>query len=206
MPWLRPALIVVEPDFLVDVSSLAACFTAYGHHPLLYTVNRLKPRANTQAMLLGNFAGAALDAVIHQPQVSTADVLRRAFREQPLRFCACEGFSRQRFKMDAEQQVNNIREAVSQLRPSASLLEPSFICEQLGLQGRVDLMTADMRLLVEQKAGRNMKIERQSHDAHGMQREDHYVQLLLYYGILRYNFQKSDSQVDTRLLYSRYAA
>lgn len=206
MPMLRPTLIVVEPDFLVDVSSLAACFTAYGHHPLLYTVNRLKARANTQAMLLGNFAGAALDAVIHQPQVSTADVLRRAFREQPLRFCACESFSGQRFKTDAEQQVSNIRQAVGQLRPSASLLEPSFICEQLGLQGRVDLMTADMRLLVEQKAGRNMKIERQSHDAHGMQREDHYVQLLLYYGILRYNFQKSDSQVDTRLLYSRYAA
>lgn len=225
IPWLRPALIVVEPDFLVDVSSLAACFTAYGHHPLLYTINRLKPRANTQAMLLGNFAGAALDAVIHQAQVSTADILQRSFREQPLRFCACEGFSGQLFKADAERQVSNIREAVGQLGlgadalsgsgatpaerrhvGAASLLEPSFICERLGLQGRVDLMTADMRLLVEQKAGRNMKIERQSHDAHGMQREDHYVQLLLYYGILRYNFQKSDHQVDTRLLYSRYAA
>ena len=40
-------------------------------------------------------------------------------------------------------------------------------------------MTADMSLLVEQKSGKNQKIEYQSHDAHGLQLESHYVQLLL---------------------------
>ena len=205
-----PGLIVVEPDFLIDVSSLATCFTAYGHHPLLYTVNRLKAKANTQAILLGNFAGAALDDVINNPQVTTAHTLRRSFREQALNFCACEDFNPQVFKKDAERQMGNIREAIetfnlqSSTFNSKTLLEPSFVCERLGLQGRVDLMTADMRLLVEQKSGKNMKIEYQSHDPHGVQREDHYVQLLLYYGILRYNFNKRDTQVDTRLLYSRY--
>ena len=207
-----PRLIVVEPDFLIDISSLAACFTTYGHHPLLYTVNRLKPRPNTQATLLGNFASTALDDIINDTSSTDGQgtqfshTLHRSFREQALRFCACEGFNARQFKQDAEQQMRNIRQVVDDLRPllTSPLLEPSFVCEKLGLQGRVDLMTADMRLLVEQKAGKNMKIERQSHDAHGLQREDHYVQLLLYYGILRYNFGKSDAQVDTRLLYSRY--
>ena len=37
---ITPGVIVVEPDFLIDISSLAACFTDYGHHPLMYTVNR----------------------------------------------------------------------------------------------------------------------------------------------------------------------
>ena len=110
-------------------------------------------------------------------------------------------------KLDVRSPVGNANNASHcSPRNSQFLLEPSFVCEQLGLQGRVDLMSADMSLLVEQKSGRNYKIERQSHDAHGLQREDHYVQLLLYYGILRYNFQKSDRQVDTRLLYSRYPA
>ena len=212
---ITPGLIVVEPDFLIDISSLAACFTAYGHHPLLYTVNRLKPKPNTQATLLGNFAGAALDDVINNPQNTTAHTLRRSFREQALRFCACDDFNAEDFKQAAERQMRNIREAVEALTHHSSLitshsslpsflLEPSFVCEKLGLQGRVDLMTSDMRLLVEQKSGKNMKIEHQSHDPHGVQREDHYVQLLLYYGILRYGFGKSASQVDTRLLYSRY--
>ncbi|MCR5269855.1 MAG: ATP-binding protein [Prevotella sp.] len=203
---ITPQVIVVEPDFLLDISSLAACFTAYGHHPLLYTVNRLKPQSNTQATLLGNFAGTALDDVIHHPDVTLQQSLQRSYREQADRIRACEDFDQEKFEQAAAQQMQNIREAVSLLSPNQALLEPSFICERLGLQGRVDLMTADMQLLVEQKSGKNMKIEYQSHDAHGMQLENHYVQLLLYYGILRYNFGKSDRQVDTRLLYSRYPA
>lgn len=239
---LLPRLIIVEPDFLMDISSIAACFTPYGHHPLLYTVNRLKPRPLTQAILLGNFAGTALDEATvgtrrvasenAEYQIVNADATRRvptykkalnrSFREQGLRFCACPGFDAEKFKRDAEQQVKNIEEAVEQLRTQlddnrtrnddertrhvASLLEPSFVCERLGLQGRVDLMTDDMRLLVEQKAGRNMKIERESHDPHGLQQESHYVQLLLYFGILRYNFGRTTNITDIRLLYSRYPA
>ena len=56
--------IVVEPDFLVDISSLAACFEDFGHHPLLYTLNRLKKRPNTYHIILGNFAGMVLDDVM----------------------------------------------------------------------------------------------------------------------------------------------
>jgi hypothetical protein len=208
---LVPRFIIVEPDFLLDISSVAACFTNYGHHPLIYTVNRLKERPNTQAILLGNFAGTALDDLINDLKgATTAKSLKRSFREQALRFSTCQGFKAQQFKADAEMQVRNLRETVSELFEKEgfdrrkALLEPSFVCEQLGLQGRVDLMTSDLRLLVEQKSGRNMKIERQSHDPHGMQREDHYVQLLLYYGILRYNFGRTDQSVDIRLLYSRY--
>ena len=205
-----PGLIVVEPDFMLDISSLSACFTAYGHHPLLYTVNRLKARPNTQATLLGNFAGTALDDIIHNPEVTLRQSLDRSYREQSDRFAACENFDQEKFEADAAVQMQTIREAVKILNfqfsifNSQALLEPSFVCERLGLQGRVDLMTTDMSLLVEQKSGKNQKIEYQSHDSHGLQLESHYVQLLLYYGILRYNFGKSDTQVDTRLLYSRY--
>ena len=239
LPHVIPGIVVVEPDFLIDISSLAACFTNYGHHPLLYTLNRLKDPPNSQATLLGNFAGTALDDIITAsrpasrsasrpvwsgitapppapspappPASPLASSLQRSFREQALRYCACPDFDAEKFILQAEEQMKNIREAVAALpslaSPSSSpLLEPSFICEHLGLQGRVDLMTSDMSLLVEQKSGRNQKIDRQSHDSHGLQLENHYVQLLLYYGVLRYNFGKTDRQVDMRLLYSRYPA
>ena len=206
-----PGQVIVEPDFLVDISAIAACFTNYGHHPLLYTLNRLKERANTQAILLGNYAGTALDDVINQGTgATTALSLQRSFREQALQFCACPDFNPEKFKVQAEEQMQHIREAVVILQKAQQattfLLEPSFVCEKLGLQGRVDLMSSNLHLLVEQKAGRNHKIERQSHDSHGLQLESHYVQLLLYYGVLRYNFGLSDRQADIRLLYSRYPA
>ena len=209
---LVPRLVVVEPDFLIDISAVAACFTTYGHHPLLYTVNRLREHPVSQSALLGNFAGAALDDIIAHEQLPFKDMLRRSFREQALRFCACEGFHATRFKQEAMQQVQNLQDTVSNLfvlehfNRSKALLEPSFVCERLGLQGRVDLMTSDLRLLVEQKSGKNMKIEHDSHDPNGQQKQDHYVQLLLYYGILRHNFGQTEQEVDMRLLYSRYPA
>ena len=64
-------------------------------------------------------------------------------------------------------------------------------------------MTQDMHLLVEQKSGKNWQLE---HKAPIPYSESHYVQLLLYYGIFRYNFHLPADKVDIRLLYSRYPA
>lgn len=212
---LSAGLIVVEPDFLVDISSIAACFQDYGHHPLSYLFNRLNTRPHTQAILLGNFAGSALDDLINSPATPFAETLRRSFCEQALQFCTCGGFDGTRFKADARQQVANIHEAVDILfeddsQRERALVEPSFVCERLGLQGRVDLMTDDMRLLVEQKSGKNWNIERLMQQLPPVSpypyKEDHYVQLLLYYGVLRYNFQLPADKVDIRLLYSKYPA
>ena len=197
---LDDGLRVVEPDVLVDISSIAACFQDYGHHPLSYLINRLKPTVNTQPILLGNFAGTALDRIIHEPDADFGDMLRSSFADQALQFCTCEGFSAAQFKADAQRQVANIREAVDRLFAEydrdKALLEPSFVCKQLGLRGRVDLMTSDMRLLVEQKSGKKWL---------GF-REAHLVQVLLYYGVLHYNFQLDAEDVDIRLLYSKYPA
>ena len=197
---LDDGLQVVEPDVLVDISTIAACFQDYGHHPLAYLINRLKPMSNTAPILLGNFAGTALDQIIHDPAADFGDMLRTSFSEQALQFCTCEDFNPAKFKTDALHQVNNIREAVDVLFDEydrdKALLEPSFVCKALGLRGRVDLMTSDMRLLVEQKSGKKWA---------GF-REAHYVQVLLYYGVLRHNFQLDADSVDIRLLYSKYPA
>ena len=214
---IQPKLIVVEPDFLMDISSLAACFSDKEHLPIAYTLGRFKPQANTQPILLGNFAGAALDDIINQADFQVNDTIRHSFREQVLQFCTCPNFNPQQFKEDAYRQVENIKEAVKSLTPNPSpsergvqeLLEPSFVCEHLGLQGRVDLMTSDKHLLVEQKSGKNWNLEHSSNltpIASHLYAEAHYVQLLLYYGILRYNFHLSADKVDIRLLYSRYPA
>ncbi len=217
-------LIVVEPDFLVDISSIARCFTDYGHHPLAYTVNRMAPTANSQAILVGDFAGKALDDIINgEGRYEWKETFKKNFKEKALEFCTCEDLNRdEQFKAAALSQTQNIRQIVAELfgefsstvfKPRTAftydrrqvLLEPSFVCEQLGLQGRVDLMTADMKLLVEQKAGKNFNIQRNLPNEYGSyQKEDHYVQLLLYYGVLRQNFHVGNHQTDIRLLYSKY--
>ena len=205
-----PRLIVVEPDYLVDISSIANCFESYGHHPLLFTVKRMGERPNNKHIVLGNFAGSALDDIINHPTDYTIkNTFRSNFREKALDFATCPDFNAVEFKQAAEQQVANIQEIVNELFQSfereKAILEPSFVCERLGLQGRIDLMTTDLKLLVEQKSGKNIFIERQYKNPHGsLHVEKHYVQLLLYYGILQYNFQLNPKDAHIELMYSKY--
>ena len=205
-----PRLIVVEPDYLVDISSIANCFESYGHHPLLFTVKRMGERPNNKYIVLGNFAGSALDDIINHPTDYTIkDTFRSNFREKALDFATCPDFNAVEFKQAAEQQVANIQEIVNELFQSfereKAILEPSFVCERLGLQGRIDLMTTDLKLLVEQKSGKNIFIERQYKNPHGsLHVEKHYVQLLLYYGILQYNFLLNPKDAHIELMYSKY--
>lgn len=207
-----PGLVIIEPDYLIDISSIAACFKEYGHHPLNFTLERMRRKANSSAILLGNLAGSVLDDIVNdETAFSLASTMRTNFAEKALEYCSCRDFDAVKFKADIKTQTNNIREAVNVMftnhNRSLAVLEPSFVCERLGLQGRVDLMTTDFRLLVEQKSGKNRNIENGRPGSHGsMQSEQHYVQLLLYYGVLRYNFYLGYDRLDIRLLYSRYPA
>ena len=205
-----PRLIVVEPDYLIDISTIANCFESYGHHPLLFTVNRLTPRPTNKHIVLGNFAGSALDDIINHPVgYDIKETFRSNFREKALDYATCPDFDAASFKQDAERQVENIKGIVDEIFQTfdreKAILEPSFVCERLGIQGRVDLMTTDLKLLVEQKSGKNTFIERKYKNPHGsLHVEKHYVQVLLYYGILQYNFQLSPKNAHIQLLYSKY--
>ena len=205
---VSPHLVVVEPDFLIDISTLAACFEDYGHHHLLYQLRRLAPRSTSQPILMGNLAGRLLDDIIHQPDAPLADSLRTCFRDNALEFCAVADFQPAAFKTEAASQRSNIQACVDELfskyERDKAMLEPSFVCEQLGIQGRADLITTDMQLLVEQKAGRNLNIERNGNGTYGMHIEKHYVQMLLYYAVLSRNFNVSPRQISMMLLYSKY--
>ena len=66
-------------------------------------------------------------------------------------------------------------------------------------------MTTDFRLLVEQKSGKISIL--QAIDLISMVQntlEKHYVQVLLYFGILQYNFNQSARTTNIHLLYSKY--
>mgnify|MGYP000928538166 FL=1 len=205
-----PRLIVVEPDYLIDISTIANCFETYGHHPLLFTVNKLTPRLSNKHIVLGNFAGSALDDIINHPAgYDIKETFRSNFKEKALDYATCPDFDAASFKQDAERQVENIKGIVDEIFQTfdreKAILEPSFVCERLGIQGRVDLMTTDLKLLVEQKSGKNTFIERKYKNPHGsLHVEKHYVQVLLYYGILQYNFQLSPKNAHIQLLYSKY--
>ena len=214
---LSAKFVILEPDYLLDISSVAACFTDYGHHPLAYLVNRMKPSANSQAIILGNYAGDVLDAALHNDGSPAEEIwrntLKQHFATDALTYATCPDFSNSAYKEQCRQQAQNIISIVKEIKrqtaernsSAAFVLEPSFLCPILGLQGRADLMTDDMLMLVEQKSGKNFCLERHIKNQYGaFQTESHYVQLLLYFAVMHYNFDIPNGKLDMRLMYSRY--
>lgn len=207
-----PELIVFEPDFLIDISTVADSFEEYGLTPYSYLVKRLKPRQNTQPILIGNLAGQFLDEVVYNEQEvqNTDSVTRyknsavRFFRQNALNLVTCKEFNRNDFHKEAMHQQQNLEAYMEKqldgyriFDPEKTLLEPSFFCEMLGVQGRMDLLHDDKRLLIEQKSGKWGY-------PNGGHQEKHYVQMLFYLAWIKYNMGLSTDEVNALLLYSKY--
>ena len=201
----HPQLIVYQPDFMMDISAIAACFESYGTTPYAYLINMLAPSSNSKAILLGNFASQLLDEAIHQgghPQ-EYAQSLRTFFKQYALRLSTCTDMDND-FHEQAKRQRRIIQGMVdvafTQIPgydAAKVLLEPSFFCEMLGIQGRMDLLQEDMKVLIEQKSGK-MNYWTGGHE------EKHYVQVLLYRALLHYNYRIPNTQINSFLLYSKY--
>ena len=205
----HPEVIILEPDYLVDVSTVAACFKAYGITPYAHLTNRLGSKEASPATLLGNFAGQLLDEEINRQRTSSeeesgyAASARRFMQMNALQILSVKDqFSG--FHSKAQNQLANIRKILQQavrhdkaLDMDHVLLEASFMCEALGLQGRMDLITDDCRVLMEQKSGKRDEF-RNRHV------ESHYVQMLLYQAMLHYGFGIRNDDISCYLLYSKY--
>ncbi len=206
-----PQLIIFEPDYLTDISGIAECFETYATSPIVSLIKKIQPEQVSRSILLGGFAGQLLDEAIHRKNGEAFDykkAINSFFRESALKMAACTDLD-STFHTDAKAQQKNIetviREILPQLNgydPDKIIVEPSFFCETLGVQGRMDMLQTDFSILVEQKSGKG----RFGSDEHGtpLHQEKHLVQLLLYQAVLHYGMNIPSSAINSFLLYSKY--
>lgn len=212
---LTPSFIVLEPDYLLDISSLAECFCDYGHHPANYFLSRLQPIENARPLLLGNIANLFLDEWIHakSEEIDYRTCMQKAFRRYPIELAACSDLrdkeKERQFFEDCKLHFDHIRETVNdtfhaagyELDKTDAVLEPSYICEALGLQGRLDYMQRDMSSFIEMKSG---KADEYAIRGKVEPKENNKVQMLLYQAVLQYSMGMDHRKVKAYLLYTRY--
>lgn len=212
---LAPSFIVLEPDYLIDISSLAECFREYGHHPANYYLSRLQPIENTRPLLLGNIANLFLDEWIHarDEAIDYRVCMQKAFRRYPIELAACPDLrdkeKERQFFDDCKLHFEHIRETVNdtfhaagyELDKTDAVLEPSYICEALGLQGRLDYMQRDMSSFIEMKSG---KADEYAIRGKIEPKENNKVQMLLYQAVLQYSMGMDHRKVKAYLFYTRY--
>lgn len=207
-----PELIIFEPDFLVDITTVAGCFEEYAHHPQVQLLNKIKPYETTGAIMLGNLAGQLLDEEIHSNQEENS------YKESYETYIRANAFNAlttdiDNLIKDGEVQKKNIHLAlvdglqkeINTYKRDNVMLEPSFFSEMLGLQGRMDFLQLDYKVLLEQKSGKSEFVPGADPADPPKQKEPHYVQMLLYRAILHYNYAMDNRDIQSFLLYSKYS-
>ena len=204
---LLPRDIIYEPDCLIDISALARCVQPYGAPAIGYILNIIENNDDTSARLLGEAANIFLDDCVNERPGSPATYkqsMEKFFREYPLQLSVCENIDKKFFD-DAFAQFNNIKQkmgmqginATGGYQQESVQLEPSFFCEPLGLQGRIDLLQGDASMLIELKSGK-------ADEYRGGSKEEHQLQMSLYKEMLCYSLCKPRNEICALLFYSRY--
>ncbi|MEY4904990.1 MAG: hypothetical protein RLZZ292_2805, partial [Bacteroidota bacterium] len=181
----RPKAIVIEPDYLVDVTAIAECFKDTGAEPLSYLLSRFLPKDSTPTLMVGNIANFFLDELISNPTLNFEETFPKVFRLNPLTFAVFDDNQIREIYTNSRKHFNNLKRIIldefpkRNIDPNDCFLEPSFYSETYGIQGRLDLLHkhADDNsetVIVELKSGKPFKP-----NLHGIS-HNHYTQTLLY--------------------------
>lgn len=209
---LNAEIIVIEPDYMMDISTVADCVKEYGTHPANYYYQLLKPAGNKKALILGNIVNQFLDEWIYSPtEPKYMDTMKKVFRRHSLELITCP-------EIDADERdffntcnfhFENLRKTVKGIFPDKryglntedAVLEPSYICETLGLQGRLDYMQRDVSSLIEMKSGKADEFTRRGKIEALLPNK---VQMMLYLATLQYTLDIDHRNIRAYLLYTRY--
>lgn len=202
----RPKAIVIEPDFLVDVSAVSECFKDFGTEPILYLSKKFLPFQTTIPLMIGNIANYFLDELMSNPDATFQEIFPKVFSLNPLAFSMMDNREIKEIMAKCQRHYVTLKTMVHKeferfnISPKDCFLEPSFYSETYGLQGRLDIFyqnpNGDKKAaIVELKSGKPWKPNR-----HGIS-ANHYTQTLLYDLIIRSAF---DDQLDPAnyILYS----
>ncbi|MFV0417120.1 MAG: AAA domain-containing protein [Dysgonomonas sp.] len=211
-----PKMFVLEPDYLIDASSMAECFQSYGSSYLHYFRRKFEPVTNSKHILLGNLANFFLDEFIYAIDADKLifnEVFIKSFRSMPFEYASCkeigENADFKEFMEKARKQFNNIKRVVLHDMPaigfdvSSCTLEPSFFCEKYGFQGRLDLLQ-----LSDEKDGTDRIIELKSGKTPFPQDDvtkialNHETQTAIYRMMIQSVFDKDARHIFPNILYS----
>jgi DNA replication ATP-dependent helicase Dna2 len=201
----EPKALVIDPDFLVDVTAIASVFTDKGAVSLLYPLSKFKLRESSMALLVGNIANYILDDLITDPSLKFSDFISTLFSREALSLAIYTDKEVRQLIAKLEIHFNNLANTINQqfpkveLNPEEVYLEPSFYSRDYGIQGRLDLLKYDDNEnhinIVELKSGKPFKPNVYSIN------QGHYTQTLLYELLIKSSFE-GQRKANSFILYS----
>ena len=203
---LVPAAFVLNPDYLVDVTSIASAVAGDNGEYWLYSLQKLTPKETGQAVLVGNLANLILDTLVNDEETDFESLIPVFFHQDALSWCLQKDDEVIQNLEKLNIHYKNIKRVIQSeleskgIQKQSIYLEPSFYCRTYGIQGRLDFFhhnyPSDQAEIIELKSSLPFMP-----NAYGLT-ESHYLQTLLYDLIVQATFQ---GKIKTRnfILYSR---
>lgn len=200
----HPESVILLPDFLLDVTAVAECYSYDGANANLHFLKKLTPKASSDSLFIGLSANAFLDELVFNPDLEFRELAPLLFKISPLYLASKSDEEVKSLMEKASMHYFNIRDFVissvasHDLDLRRSLIEPSYCSPVFGLQGRLDLFIDNEqdRAIIELKSG---KLFRENN--YGIN-YSHYIQTLLYDLLVRRN-ERSDKDMRAFILYSQ---
>nr|MBS0038410.1 PD-(D/E)XK nuclease family protein [Saprospiraceae bacterium] len=185
----HPAIVLIEPDFILDVTAVASCIQPDGNFPAIHLLKKFLPPKTTKYILGGHVANYFLDRLMANPSLKYETLMAEAFFIDPIAFCTLSNEEVHYIASQARNYYRNLSRLIREnfLARGKDLndfsIEPSFYSPQNGLQGRLDLLYRDpenRRIeIFELKSGSAFRPNAYKINP------SHYAQTMLYYLIIK---------------------
>jgi DNA replication ATP-dependent helicase Dna2 len=160
--FFLPTHFVLEPDYLFDVTAIANCFESKGGNPDAYLLKKFSLKSTTTHLLIGEIANFFLDALISNPALTFDYLFPLVFNKNPLSFALISDDDLLKIIESSKNIFRNLLKTITkdfpiqQILPKHCYLEPSFLSEIYGIQGRLDLLFegSEKTVIVELKSGK----------------------------------------------------
>jgi DNA replication ATP-dependent helicase Dna2 len=162
-----PSFIVIMPDLLMDVTSIAQTWTKGADPMAVNIIDLFLPSASSEAILTGHVANFFLDELIRDTSLTYSDLFTRSFKIYPIEFVQMTDDQVKGMHNRMQIHFDNIRNVIEERFPVLGInrlqcvIEPSYFSPQFGIKGRLDLYyhheKEEGASIIELKSGRPFK-------------------------------------------------
>jgi DNA replication ATP-dependent helicase Dna2 len=186
----KNSYLVLEPDYLIDAKVLSECrlsdfqsSTGYKDNPLLFLLGKFTKGEITSNVMVGNIVGKMLDEIITKKEyeyINTFDSVMRNNSFGMLCLANDEGlYNRENINsvfLQSKDHESSLKQSLKEFQRGNCIVEPTFISNKYGLQGRLDLLVehekSNKKDIVELKSSKRYPNERlglwPNHEAQAM--------------------------------------
>lgn len=138
---------IIEPDYLIDVSDISACFTFRGNNYKIYFLDKFFTSEQSEGTIRGSLVNSLLDLRLKNPNYDYEELFKLAIEQNLLKLSTINKTLLDKIHDDISSrhfpQIVKFTDALLNIKEKNDVnitIEPTFYSEIYGIQGRLDLL------------------------------------------------------------------